>query len=144
MRDRGDRGHVEHLEAGIAEGLAEDQARLGPDRRGEGVEIARIDEARLDAEARQGELQQIERAAIERGGGDDVAARAHQGGDGEVQRRLPARGADGADAALERRDALLQHRDGGIGDARIDVAGLLQVEQRRGVVAVAEDVAVVW
>ncbi len=30
--------------------------------------------------------------------------------------------ADGADAAFERRDALLQHGDGRVGDARIDVA----------------------
>ncbi len=141
MRHRRHRRDVEHLEAGIAEDLGEDEPRLGPDRRGEGGGVAGIDEARGDAEARQRQLQQVDRAAIERGGRDDVAARPHQGGDGEMQRRLAARGADRADAALERREPLLEHGDGGIGDARIDVAGLLEIEERGGVVAVAEDVA---
>ena len=60
------------------------------------VMVARIDEGRLDAEARQGEAQHVARAAIERGRGDDVAARAHQGGDGDMQRRLAARHAQRA------------------------------------------------
>jgi hypothetical protein len=45
-----------------------------------------------------------------------------------------------ADAALQRRDAFLQHGDGGVGQARIDEADLLQVEQRRGMVGVAEHI----
>ena len=44
-----------------------------------------------------------------------------------------------ADAALERRDAFLQHRIGRVGDARIHVAGAFHVEQRRGVIGIAED-----
>ena len=129
--DLGDRGDVQDLEAGIADRLAEHEAGLGPDRRGEGGRVARIDEARLDAEARQRELQQVGAAAIERLGGDDMPAGAHQGRDREVERGLAARGRDRADPALERGDALLQHRRGRVRDARVDVAGALEVEQRR-------------
>ena len=66
VRDRGDPRDVEHLEAGIADRLAEQKPRLGPDRRGEGGRIARVGEGRGDAEAGQGELEQIGAAAIER------------------------------------------------------------------------------
>ncbi len=41
-------------------------------------------------------------------------------------------------AAFQRRDAFLQHRIGGVADARIDVAEGLQTEQRRGVVNILE------
>ena len=58
----------------------------------------------------------------------------------EVQRRLAAGGGDRADAALQRRDALLQHGHGRVGDARIDVPGALQVEQAGRVLGVVEHV----
>ncbi len=141
VRDLGDGRNVEHFEAGIAEDLGEDEARLRADGAGEGGGGARVDEAGGDAEARQSQLQHVDGAAIERGGGDDVAALPHQRDDGEVERRLAARRADRADAAFERGDALLQHGDGRVADARIDEAGLLEVEQRGGVVAVLEDEA---
>src|SRR3954465_7321339 len=70
-----------------------------------------------------------------------MAALPHQGDDGEVERRLAAGGADRTDAALERGDALLQHGDGRVADARIDEARLLEIEQRGGMVAVLEDEA---
>ena len=41
-----------------------------------------------------------------------------------------------ADAVFQCREPLLQHRNGRIGDACINVAGTFQVEQRRGVVGV--------
>ena len=68
-----------------------------------------------------------------------MVAGAEQGGDREVHRRHAARGADRADAGLERRQPLLQHRRGRVGDAGVDVPGPLQVEQRGRVVGVLED-----
>ena len=41
---------------------------------------------------------------------------------------------------LERRDAFLQHGDRGIGQARVDEPDLLQVEQRRRMVRIAEHI----
>ena len=43
--------------------------------------------------------------------------------------------------ALERRDALFQHRHGRIGQARIHVAEIVQVEERGGVIDVIEHVS---
>lgn len=41
-------------------------------------------------------------------------------------------------AAFQRRDALFQHRDGGIGNTRIDMPRALHVKQRRGMIGIFE------
>ena len=74
-------------------------------------------------------MQQVVRAAIQGAGRHNVPARAHQGGNGQVQRGLPAGGGDGAYAALQRGDPLLQHRIGGVADAAVHMACALQVEE---------------
>ncbi len=140
MGDVGDLRDVEHLETGIADGLGDDQPGLGPDGGAEAVEIARLDERRRDAEARQCVGQQIDGAAVERRGGDDVVARAHERGDGEVHRGHAARRADRADAGFERRNPFLQNGGRRIGDAGVDVAGALQIEQRGRMVGILKDV----
>ena len=53
---------------------------------------------------------------------------------------MPRRGCDGGAPALECGDALFQHRHGRIGQPRIDVAEIVQVEERGGVVDVVEHV----
>ena len=115
VRQRRDARHVEHVEPGVAERLAEQQPRFGTDRRTPRVDVARIDERRRDAEARQRVVEQIVRAAVQRARRDDVRACAQQGHDGKMQRRLAAGRRDRADAAFERGDALLEHRAGRIG-----------------------------
>jgi len=92
------------------------------------VEIARIYKGGLDAESRQGEIEQIVRSAIERARGDDVRARAEDRCDREMQRRLSARDRNCADPAFQRADPLLEHRASRVGDARIDVARALHIE----------------
>jgi hypothetical protein len=57
---------VDHLETRVAERLAEEQARLGPDRRPPRVEVARVHEGGRDAEARQCEIEEIVRPAVQR------------------------------------------------------------------------------
>ena len=131
---------VEHLEARIADGLADDQPGVGAQRGPEAVEIARLDEGRGDAEARQGMGEQIDRAAVERGRRNDMVAGVEQRGDGEVHRGHAAGGADGAHAGFQRRQPLFQ--DGGrrVGDAGVDVPGALQVEQRGRMVRILKHV----
>ena len=85
-------------------------------------------------------VKQIDRAAIERRGRNDMIAGIQQRGDGEMHRRHAACGADRADAVFQRRQALLQHRRRRIGNARVDVAGALQVEQARGVIGIVEHI----
>ena len=74
MGDLRDIRNVQHLKPGIADSLADHQPRVRLDRGAEFVERARLDEGGGDAEARQRMRQQIDGAAIERGGGDDVVA----------------------------------------------------------------------
>ncbi len=68
-----------------------------------------------------------------------MPASTHQGGDDEVESGLPAGGGHRADAVFEGGDALLEHRDRGIGYARVDMPGPLQVEEGGGVLDVLED-----
>ena len=133
-------GNVEHFEAGIADGFRYHQPGVFADRGAEAVEVARLDEARGDAEARQRVGEEIDGAAVERGRGDDVVAGAEQRGDGEMHRRHAARRAHRADPLLERGEPLLEHRRRRIGDARVDVAGALEVEQPGGMIGVVEQV----
>ncbi len=83
-----------------------------------------------------GEL--IDRAAIKLARGDDLAAGAHQRVQGQQLRGMAGGAGKARAAILQRRDAFLQHRIGGIHDARIDVAEDLEIEQRRGVIGVLE------
>jgi hypothetical protein len=138
--DLGHGRHVQHLQPRITENLGQHQPGLRPHRGAVGADVARVDEAGLDAEARQGVGQQVDGPAIQRRGRHDMPAGAHQSGDRQVHGGLAAGRADRADAALERGDALLEDRDGGVADARVDVAGALQVEQRRRVVGRVEHV----
>jgi hypothetical protein len=112
MRDVCNSRNIQHLEAGIADGLADHEPCVGLDRRAKRFQRARLDESGGDAEARQRMRQQVDGAAIERGRGDDVRAGAKQGRNGEMQRGHAARGAYRADARLQRGKPLLEHRRG--------------------------------
>jgi len=135
----GDTGNVQHVQARVAQGLAEEQAGVGADGGAPGIHVPGGNEGGLDAEAAQGVVQQVVAAAVEGTGGDDVAAGPHQGGHGQVHGGLAAGGGDGADAAFQGGDALLQHRHGGIGNAGIDVTGPFHVEEGGGLVGILED-----
>ena len=105
---------------------------FGPHRGAPGVEIRAVDQGRSDAEARQKILDHIETRAEQRLGGDDVVASlqlAHQrGGDG----RHAACGGARRLRAFEERHAALEHRDGRVGEARIDEARIVALEARFG------------
>ena len=110
MRDLRDIRNIQHLKPGIADGLADHKPRIRLDRGAEFIERARLDEGRRDAEARQRVRQQIDGAAIERGGGDDVVAGIEDRRDRQMQRGHAARRADRADAGFQRGEPLLEHR----------------------------------
>ncbi len=69
-----------------------------------------------------------------------MVAGVQQRRDRQMQRRHAARRADRADAAFQRGKPLLEHRRGRVGNARIDVPGAFQIEQRRGVLGILKDV----
>jgi hypothetical protein len=64
MRDLGDVRNIQHLEAGIADGFADHQPRIGADRGAEFVERPGLDEGGGDAEARQRMRQEVDGAAV--------------------------------------------------------------------------------
>ena len=137
--DLGDCGDVQHVETGVAEGLAEHEPCLGPDGGAKRARVPGVDERCLDPEARQRVGQQVVRATVERGRRDNVLAGADDGHDRKVHRGLPAGGGDRSHSALQRRDSLLENGGGRIGDARVHVTWALGVEQRCRVIRVAED-----
>ena len=100
--------------------------------------IVRIDEGHVDADAREGVVELIERAAIQRGSRHDVIARAAQRQDRHGLRRMPRARGQRAHAALQIGQALLKHIGGGIHDARVDVAEFLQRKQIGRVLRAAE------
>ncbi len=78
------------------------------------------------------------RAAIQRAAGDDMAARAHQRDDGQMQRRLTGGNRNRPDAAFERGNALFEHGIGRVREPRIDMTSALHVEKRGRVIRVLE------
>jgi hypothetical protein len=109
------------FEAGIAERLAEQEARFRTDGAAPGVDVARVDERRRDAEARQRVIEQVVRAAVERARRDDVVAAPRRLTMARCSAACPLAVGDRADAAFERRDPLFEHCARRIGDARVDV-----------------------
>ena len=65
-------GNVEHVQPRVAHGFAEEQLGVGAHGVAPAVDVARLHEGGLDAEAAQGVVQQVLAAAVERGGGHDV------------------------------------------------------------------------
>ena len=96
---------------------------------------------RRDADLRQRVGEQVVGPAVERRRRDDVVARAGEVEDRERLGGLAGGDAEGGDAALERRDALLEDVGRRVHDPGVDVPELLEPEEPRGVRRVVEDVA---
>ena len=114
MRDGGHARNVEHIQSWITQRFGEEYLRVWANIVAPGVQIAWIDEGRLDAETFHGVAQQILRAAIERARGEHMRTSAGKGRKTKMQRCLPAGHGQSGDAAFERRNAFFQYRIGGI------------------------------
>ena len=128
------------MAARVGDGFAEDGAGVVVDRGFHGVGVVDVDELGRPAEALNGLRELRDRAAVEAGGDDHVLARAHERKERHDLGRVARGAADGAGTALERGDAFLQHCDGGVGEAGVDVAHFLEVEEGGGMFGVAEDI----
>src|SRR5207249_9576422 len=124
----------DEVDEGIAERLGVQDLRVLPYRAAEILRVVGIDEGGRDAELAEIDLEQRIRAAVKRGGGNDVIARLAQREDRGHLGRLSGGRCNRGASALERRDALLEHRGRWIGNARVDVAEGLQVEEARRVI----------
>ncbi|AJY37764.1 hypothetical protein BO07_5022 [Burkholderia mallei] len=138
VRDLGERGDIGDVAERIADRFREDRLRPCVDQRVERGRLARVGEARRDSVLRQRMREQVVGAAVQRARRYDVVARLRDRQDRISDGRLARCERERADAAFERRDALLEHVVGRIHDPRIDVALDLQIEQVRAVLRVVE------
>ena len=127
LRHTGHGGNVKHIQTGVADDLAEDHAGIGLDRGADGVDVRAIDEGGGDAKARQGQLHQVDRPAVERLGRHDMVAGRKQRGDGQEHRCMPRGQPERPDPALERGDALFSGGNRGVADPGIEVPPDLEV-----------------
>ena len=140
VRDLGNRLQV--ADHAVRVGCAFDENPLGllPDRLLKFLGLGGVDEAYVPVELGEGLAELGNRAAVQLGRRDDLVARIHEVKTRHELRGVAARDRAGGGAALECGDALLQHRDGRVGDARVDVAEALQVEQGCRMVGIVEHV----
>ncbi|MGY3354738.1 hypothetical protein ACVWZK_001401 [Bradyrhizobium sp. GM0.4] len=131
---------VADIAGGIADGFGEHGAGVLVDQPFDCLGLVALGEAAGDALPRQDVREQRMRGAIELRHGNDVAAVIGDVDEGEMQRGLPGRDRKRADAALELRDTLFQHRAGRIGDAAVAIAFGLEIEERRAVIGAVEGV----
>ena len=128
VRDGGPAFDVEHVGVRVAERLRVEELGVVLDSGFDSVEVGRVHERGGKSLFGKGVLEQIERASVKVGGGDDMVARR-----GDVLHRDVDGGRSGgdakrSDAALECGDALLENGNGGVGQAGIDVARLGESE----------------
>ena len=129
MGNGGNGRDIGDIAARVADRL--DKDRLGP-AINQGGKIGRViagGKAGADAPLRQRVRQQVVGAAVQRTGGDDVVTGLGNGLDRIGDRRLARGQGQRANAAFQRRHALLQHIGGGVHDPGVDVARHLQIEQ---------------
>ena len=140
MCDLGQRLDVADIAGGIADGLGEHGAGVLVDQPGDRVRRVALGEAADDALPRQDVGEQRVRGAVELRHGDDVAAVIGDIDESEMQRGLPGRDRERADATLELGDALFQHGAGRIGDTAVAKTFGLEIEQRGTMVGAVEGV----
>ena len=138
--DAGQSFNVGDVELGIAQGLGVESPGFLVDGRPQAVKVVGIDKAYVDAEPRQGVVEEVVGAAIERGGGDDLVSGAGQGRNGQGFGGLAGGGGQRGRSPFERGHALLEDVGRRVHDAGVDVAEFLQAEEPGGVIGVLEDV----
>src|SRR5690606_4877540 len=101
-------------------------------------DVIGIGPAHFPAEILERMAELVDRPAIELARRDEVVAALHEGMEDEKLRRVTRGGGERGGAAFERGNALLEHALGRVHDARVDIAELLQAEQRRGMAGIIE------
>src|SRR6185503_3356137 len=141
VRDPRHRLDVDDVDERVAERFGVEQLGVLLQRPPEVLGLGGIDEGGLDAELLQVDVQQRVRPAVERGSGNDVVAGAAQREDRRHLGGLAGGAGERGTPGFDRGHALLEHRHRRVGDARIDVAEGLQVEQARRVIGGVEHAA---
>ena len=139
MRRRGETLDVEHGERRVRDGFAEHGLRVGTER-GLELRVGAVgrDERAFQAHAAHRVGQQVVGAAVEGGARHHVVARAGKVEHGEEIRRLARRREHARRAPFELGDLRGHGVVRGVREARVEIAGLFQVEQAAHVLARVE------
>ena len=140
----GDLGHgldVDQLQHGIGRCLEEEGLRVRRHGSLPGRQIAPVDKGRCDAVARQEIFHDIEAAAEQRAARNDVVARLEVAQERGCHGGHAARRAAGGFRAFKRAHALLEHGDGRVRVAAIDIAVRLAFEAGFGLLGAVIDIA---
>ena len=140
MGDRGQLFNVHHVQLRIAQRLGVDRTGLGVDGGTQPVKVVGIHKSNRNAQLRQRVVEQVVGSAVERCGGDDLLSCGGQRRRYQRLRRLARGRRQTRHSALQSRHPLFKHVGGGVHDAGIDVAKLLQRKQPRRVVRVMEHI----
>ena len=73
--------------------------------------------------------------------GEELIPRLQHGGENQELRGMAGSGGNGGAAAFQAGDPFLQHRHGRVGQPGVDIAEIMQVEQRRSVIDVVEHIS---
>ena len=140
MGDLGQRLDVRDIQLGVAQGLGVNGPRLVVDQRAQPVEVVRVDEFDGNSPLGKGVVKEVVGSAIERGGGDDLFPSRGQRRQSQGFSRLPRGRRQPRRSAFQSRHPLLEDIVGGVHDAGINVAELLQSKEPSGMTGVMEDI----
>ena len=141
VRDLRHRFQIDDDAARVGKALEEDRLAAWRQCAAEVLRVVRIDEVARPAQLLERQAELCQRSAVQVARRDELVARFHHGDEDQELCRMARRGGTRGAPAFQVGDALLQHRDGGIGQARINVAEVVQVEERRRMLDVVEHVS---
>ena len=141
MRDIGNRRDVDDLERRIGRRLQKEGLGVRPHRVAPLVEIGAVDQGRGNSKPRQIIFDDVAARAEQRLCADHVIAAPELAGERERHRRHAGRGRARGLGAFERRHALLEHRDGRVGETRILKTRLFVLEAPLGLFRIFVNVA---
>jgi len=137
----GDFAKLRHIILGITDALEVEAAGVFVDELFDLLGMVGVEEADFDVELFEGLTKEGPGAAIEVGGGDEILAGMGDGQDRSGDSSLSAGKGQAGRSAVQSSQAFFQHIVGGVHQAGVDIAELLQGEEVRGVVGVFEYVA---
>ncbi len=132
---------VEHVVLRIRQRLDVNGPGVGPDGLGDVLRIGGVDKRHVNPQSLESLPEQGNRSAVERGGGNDVAAGVNEIEQGHGDGLLTAAEGQRPDPAVERGHPLLKDVGGRIHQPRVNPAEFFQCEQVGGVFGAPKHVA---
>ena len=131
VRDPGQRGDVREAQDRVRRRLGVDDPRVGAQRGLHLIEVARVHQADLDAEAREVQPEQLHRARVAHLAGDEVVATAEEGERQRRDRGHAGRHGQAGLRAFERGQPVFERAHRGIAPPRVGVRRPRRVHRQR-------------